>query len=146
MEIRNMIQKEGSTMPAVAATAPINPFCLYPTYVAQLIAIGPGVDSAITVIFIISSCVIHCFFDTQESSIRESMAYPPPKVNNPIFENVRKRSAIRFIFNPALSPCFRTAKQISLVRKQFAVWYDYNIEQNRLSSLKRRTRFLSDPK
>ena len=54
-EIRKMMQNDGSTMPTVAARAPASPFCLYPTYVAQLIAIGPGVDSANTVIFIISS-------------------------------------------------------------------------------------------
>ena len=37
-------------------------------------AIGPGVDSAITVMFIISSCVIHCFFSTQAFSISAIMA------------------------------------------------------------------------
>ena len=35
---------------------------------------GPGVDSAITVMSIISSCDIHRFFSTQERSISEIMA------------------------------------------------------------------------
>ena len=63
-------------------------------------AIGPGVDSAITVIFIISSWVIHRFFSTQVFSIREIMAYPPPKVNKPILAKDRKRSKKEFISLP----------------------------------------------
>lgn len=54
--------------------------------------IGPGVDSAITVKSIISSCVIHFFFSTQSFSIRDIIAYPPPKVNNPILAKVRNKS------------------------------------------------------
>ena len=84
-EIRKMMTKDGSTTPSVAAIAPGSPFCLYPTKVAQLIAMGPGVDSAITVTFARSSWVIHCFRVTQVCSITDSMAYPPPKVNSPIF-------------------------------------------------------------
>ena len=72
-------------IPSVATTAPIKPDFLYPVKVAQLIAMGPGADSAITVISIISSWVIHCLFVTQVFSIIASMAYPPPKVNSPIF-------------------------------------------------------------
>ena len=87
-----MMQKEGKTIPSVAVTAPPIPFCRYPTKVAQLMAIGPGVDSAITVIFIISSCVIHGFFSTQTFSIREIIAYPPPKVNSPISANDKNKS------------------------------------------------------
>ena len=52
-------------MAKVAATAPGNPACRYPTKVAQLMAIGPGVDSAITVTSIISSWEIHFFWSTQ---------------------------------------------------------------------------------
>ena len=63
----------------------------------QLIAIGPGVDSAMTVTSIISSCVIHRFCSTQECSINAIMAYPPPKVKSPILANVRKRSSTIFI-------------------------------------------------
>ena len=55
MEITKIMTKEGKTMPKVATSEPRNPACLNPTKVAQLIAIGPGVDSAITVTFIISS-------------------------------------------------------------------------------------------
>ena len=56
-----MIQ-DGRTQPRVATAAPPTPATFIPTKVEALIAIGPGVDSAITVQFIISSCVIHCFF------------------------------------------------------------------------------------
>ena len=88
-----MMMNDGSTTPSVAMTAPMNPFCLYPTKVAQLIATGPGVDSAMTVTFTRSSWVIHFFRDTQISSITEIMAYPPPKVNAPILKNVRNSSS-----------------------------------------------------
>ena len=80
-------------MPTVAAMEPGMPPCLWPTKVAQLMAMGPGVDSAMTVIFIISSWVIHFFLVTQISSMMEIMAYPPPKVNRPILAKVRNKSA-----------------------------------------------------
>ena len=89
-----MMQKEGTVMPTVAAAAPVRPPCLKPTKVAQLIAIGPGVDSAITARFIISSWVIHFFFSTHISSISGIMAYPPPNVKSPILANVRKSSSM----------------------------------------------------
>lgn len=41
-----MITKEGNTIPNVAISEPIKPACLKPTKVAQLMATGPGVDSA----------------------------------------------------------------------------------------------------
>ena len=66
--------KDGKTIPNVAANAPIKPAFLYPVKVAQLMAMGPGVDSAMTVTFIISSWVIHCFLSTQLFSIMEIMA------------------------------------------------------------------------
>lgn len=72
--------------------APQKSLLFYNLHVAQLIAIGPGVDSAITVIFIISSDVIHCFRSTHSCSISPIMAYPPPKANNPIFANVINNS------------------------------------------------------
>ena len=56
--------------------------------------IGPGVDSAITVTSIISSCVIHFLFSTQLFSITEIIAYPPPKVNKPILANTKNSSLI----------------------------------------------------
>ena len=92
------MRNEGRITPRVAATAPQKPFFFKPTYVAQLIAMGPGVDSAITVISIISSWVIHSFPVTQTFSISGIIAYPPPKVNNPIFENVKNSSNSNFIF------------------------------------------------
>ena len=73
-EMAKTMQKLGSTMPNVAASAPAKPFCRKPTKVAQLMAIGPGVDSAMTVISIISSWLIQCFCSTQACSIREIMA------------------------------------------------------------------------
>ena len=75
LEIKKMIQNEGSIIPAVAVSAPINPLCLYPTNVAQLIAIGPGVDSAITMSryptvmlasFLYAENLFSHFFDTRK--------------------------------------------------------------------------------
>ena len=74
MEIAKITAKEGKTTPKVAARAPANPACCHPTKVAQLMAMGPGVDSAITVTFIISSWVIHFFRSTQMPSIMAIMA------------------------------------------------------------------------
>lgn len=97
VEITRMIANDGSTTPSVEKTAPRTPAILYPTKVAQLIAIGPGVDSAITAISIISSWVIHFFLSTQQFSITEIMAYPPPKVNMPIFANEKNNSVTLFM-------------------------------------------------
>lgn len=47
--INKMIIKEGKTTPSVARNDPQNPPCEEPTNVAILIAIGPGVDSAIAI-------------------------------------------------------------------------------------------------
>ena len=91
-ERAKMITKEGSTIPKVAAVAPKSPACLKPTKVAQLMAMGPGVDSAMAVTVTISSWVIQLFFSTQISSISAIMAYPPPKVNKPILKKVPARS------------------------------------------------------
>ena len=44
----------------------------------------------------ISSCEIHCFFSTQVFSISVIIAYPPPKVNRPVFAKLKKRSRRRF--------------------------------------------------
>ena len=49
-EAARMTRKGGTKIPQVAARAPAIPACLYPVKVAQLMAMGPGVDSAITVI------------------------------------------------------------------------------------------------
>jgi hypothetical protein len=54
---------------------------------------GPGVDSATTATFMSSSWVSHFFFSTQISSMMEIIAYPPPKVNRPIFIKVKNSSA-----------------------------------------------------
>ena len=69
-----MMTNDGVIMPSVAASAPMKPAFLYPVNVAQLMAIGPGVDSAITVMFIISSWVIHFLRSTQIFSMMASMA------------------------------------------------------------------------
>ena len=54
-----MITNEGITMPRVEKNAPQNPHTLYPTKVAEFIAIGPGVDSAIARISRISSLFLN---------------------------------------------------------------------------------------
>lgn len=92
-----MMQKDGKVTPRVAITAPGRPFCRKPTKVEQLMATGPGVDSAITVIFIISSWEIQFFFSTQIFSISEIIAYPPPKVKRPILKKVKNKSNSRFM-------------------------------------------------
>ena len=61
-------------IPIVAAMAPGKPAILWPVKVAQLMAMGPGVDSAMTVISSSSSPVIHFFFSTQMCSMTEIMA------------------------------------------------------------------------
>ena len=51
-------------MPTVPNKAPSTPATRYPTKVAELMAMGPGVDSAMAIISRISSSVIHFFFST----------------------------------------------------------------------------------
>ena len=45
-----MMTKDGMQTASVAKNDPTTPMILYPTNVAQLIATGPGVDSAIVMI------------------------------------------------------------------------------------------------
>ena len=49
-----IIKKDGSATPKVAIAAPEIPATLYPIKVAEFIAIGPGVDSAIAIISALS--------------------------------------------------------------------------------------------
>ena len=70
----NMIVKDGTTIPKVPKNAPQNPATRYPTNVEELIAIGPGVDSAITVTSESSSVVIHFFLSTHSWSIIDIIA------------------------------------------------------------------------
>jgi hypothetical protein len=69
-----MIIKDGSTTPIVEKVDPSTPLTLYPIYVAELMAIGPGVDSAIATISRNSSFVIQPFFSTSSLSISASIA------------------------------------------------------------------------
>ena len=69
-------------------------------------AMGPGVDSATTVILTISSSVIHFFFWTQVSLIMDIMAYPPPKVKSPILKKVMKSSKSSAMISPVLFNLF----------------------------------------
>ena len=58
-EISEIITKEGRTTPNVAQKAPKKPATLYPTKVAEFMAIGPGVLSAMAKISRISSPLSH---------------------------------------------------------------------------------------
>ena len=100
VDIKIIITKDGITTPIVAKIDPKTLPTRYPTKVAILIAIGPGVDSEIVIISSSSSSVIHFFFSTNSLLIKDIIAYPPPKVNAPILnivKNIIKYCLIFFI-------------------------------------------------
>ena len=66
--------KEGVTMPSVAATAPGTPAILVPTKVEALMAMGPGVISAMARRSIISSSESQPFLETKVCSSTGIMA------------------------------------------------------------------------
>ena len=69
---------------------------------AEFIASGPGVLSAMAITSIYSSCSIHFLRSTSSLSITAIIAYPPPKVNSPIlkkFINSKSADFNFFIFN-----------------------------------------------
>lgn len=57
-------------------------------YVAALMPIGPGVVWLIATMSVNSLTVSHWCFSTTSCWMSEIMAYPPPKLNIPIFVNV----------------------------------------------------------
>ena len=65
---------DGTITPIVASVAPATPAMRYPTKVDALIAIGPGVDSAIATMSTISSGDTHFFFSTVSFCISGIMA------------------------------------------------------------------------
>lgn len=69
----------------VATTEPQNPATVYPTYVAELMAMGPGVICETATMSANSALDIQPFCTTTSFCMSESMAYPPPKPKNPIF-------------------------------------------------------------
>ena len=64
-----IMRKEGGITPSVAKSEPKKPPRLYPINVAEFIAIGPGVDSAIAITSKNSFFSIHFFFSTSSLSI-----------------------------------------------------------------------------
>ena len=108
MEIKKIITKEGTTIPNVATNAPITPAFLYPANVAQLIAIGPGVDSEIAIILVSSAAVNHEYFPTMAFK-NGSVASPPPTANNPALKNSKNttRYFIMRFFPPLLLKRFQ---------------------------------------
>lgn len=88
---------EGIQTAIVEIKDPRKPKVLYPIYVAELIAMGPGVDSEIAIILENSSSLIHFFFFTNSFSNKATIAYPPPKVNSPIFNIVKNKFKYFFI-------------------------------------------------
>ena len=93
-----IIENDGMITPSVEKSAPKKPLTLYPTKVDALTAIGPGVDSAIATISSISSLLIHFFFSAISFCIRGIIAYPPPKVNAPIFKKAQNREIRSLIY------------------------------------------------
>lgn len=71
-------------------------------YVAALMPIGPGVVWLIATMSVNSLTVSHWCFSTTSCWMSEIMAYPPPKLNIPIFVNVmnnlRNSILIGFLF------------------------------------------------
>lgn len=57
-------------------------------YVAALMPIGPGVVWLMATMSVNSLTVSHWCFSTTSCWMSEIMAYPPPKLNIPIFVNV----------------------------------------------------------
>ena len=69
-----MMRKEGSTTPKVAAKEPQKPATRLPIKVAELMAMGPGVDSAMAMTSKRMSSEIHFFFSMTSFSISGIMA------------------------------------------------------------------------
>src|SRR5699024_975657 len=92
INIANMIIKEGKTTPAVATMDPNVPLTRYPKNVAEFIAIGPGVISEIAIMSTNSVFVSHSLVPITSFSNMGSIAYPPPKENNPILKKVLNKS------------------------------------------------------
>ena len=74
IDIMVIIINDGNITPKTAKNAPKNFPVLYPMKVAEFIAIGPGVDSATTIILFMSSSLIQWFFSTLSLCMREIMA------------------------------------------------------------------------
>ena len=87
-----MMRKEGRIAPNAKAKAPGNFFSLYPMKMEMLTANTPGTDCDTAKRSIKSSCMSHLFLLTTSSSMRGTMAYPPPMVNNPILKKVQNAS------------------------------------------------------
>ena len=87
--IKEIIIKLGETIPKVAKADPKKPPCFLPKKVAVLTAITPGVHCPIANISSNSSLVHQWYLSTHSRSNSGSMAYPPPKVNNPIWKNTQ---------------------------------------------------------
>lgn len=69
-------------------------------YVAALMPIGPGVVWLIATMSVNSLTVSHWCFSTTSCWMSEIMAYPPPKLNIPIFVNVMNnlRNSMMIVF------------------------------------------------
>ena len=69
-----IIVNAGRTTPRVAHMAPAIPATLLPINVAELIAMGPGVASAIATISSISSSLVQPYLSTASLEMRGSIA------------------------------------------------------------------------
>ena len=99
-ERATMIANDGRTTPRVAKIPPNTPSRFAPINVAVLIAIGPGVLSAIAKTSASSECVSQPFLSTTSPSMSASMAYPPPNENRPILKKMANiwRSSKKYCF------------------------------------------------
>mgnify|MGYP007097185069 CR=1 FL=1 len=88
--------------PKVAVSVPGKPAMRIPTNVAALIAIGPGVISAIVTRFANSCIVSQPFASTTPLSISGMAAYPPPTLNSPIWKKTRNSTIMRI--RPPFAP------------------------------------------
>ena len=77
---------DGHINPSVAMIPPGIPAVIYPTYVAALTAIGPGVDSLTAIISVKNSCENHPVL-SPISERKGIVAMPPPKANSAVLKN-----------------------------------------------------------
>lgn len=83
---------EGMMQPIVATIPPAIPATCIPTNVAELIAIGPGVISAMVIRSVKSVIVSQPLASTTWLCMMGMAAYPPPMLNRPTCINTQRSS------------------------------------------------------
>lgn len=103
-------------IPRVDMVDPSTPCSLYPMNVAQLMDTGPGVHSEIENISKSSSDGRNLCFSHISFSMKGSIEYPPPKVNNPILKNTLNNTYRVLYFKVTLHYLF--SKNIKFLSSQ----------------------------